>query len=256
MKNKKLLAGIFLAVNLLAVCAAVLLFSVSEDGRPFFAQNRNDADDSAAAAPADPGEIPVLNPALLSLLDGDNAAVRQNYYGRCYAEVTLRGNFSLTYFTPYLDIHFEPEGDSADGWRQAGDTDGFYDENPLVDSLSVTRIDLCEEIDPKGPSLLGTQDSMRQLIQTTQPITYELLCTVLEQTPELIHRDNVFYDASHVFDDPEARGSAEERAHRIGERVTGGEEVAVFVVDDVKIDVSFIRVEDETLAFYMVMEKK
>lgn len=256
MKNKKLLVGIFLAVNLLAVCTALLLFPVFEGGRAGFAQNRNDAADSAATAPADPGEIPVLNPALLSLLDGDNAAVRQNYFGRCHAQVTPRGNFALTYFTPYLAIRFAPEDDPATGWRQEGDTDGFYDENPLADGLSVIRIDLCEEIDPKGPSLLGTQDSIRQLIQTTEPITYELLCTVLEQTPELVHRDNVYYDASHVFDDPEARGSAEERAHRMGERVTGGEEEAVFLVDGVKIDVSFIRVEDETLAFYMVMEKK
>lgn len=257
MKKTKLLVGIFPAAILLAVCAALLLFFAFGGGRTALAQNRNDAPAGGSEGlPADQDPVPALNPALLSLLDSNNAVLRQSYFGHCYAEVTLRGNHELTYFAPYLAFRFAPEDDPAAGWRQEGDSDGFYEENPLADGLSIIRIDLCDEIDPQKPALLGQQDSLRQLVQTTEPITYDLLCTMLEQTPELSHRNNVYFDAPFVRGDPAARGAEEERVHRNDQRVSGGEDVAVFLVDDVKLTVSFIRVEEETLAFYITVEKE
>lgn len=253
MNKTKIFVGIFLAVNLLAVGTALLLFSGFEGGRTAFAPNRNNALSDSSGLSSDES-VPVLNRDLLSLLDSDNAAVRQTYFGRCYAELTPRGNFRLTYFTPYLSLHFAREKGSDSGWPE-GYSDGFYEENPLADGLLIRRIDLCEEIDPKEPSLLGRQLSLRQLIQTTGPITYDLLCEVLEQTPELSHIGYVYYDPGFIFDDPEARSAAEEGAFRGGQRITGGEDVAVFLVDDVEIKVSFIHVQEETLAFYIILQK-
>ena len=251
MKNKKMLVGIFLAVNLLAVCAALVLFAGFWDGPTAPAAGRNNA---VSGAESD-GSVPVLNPLLLSLLDSDNGTLRQTYFGRCYVEVTQRGNFRLTYFTPYLAVQYAPENDPSTGWRNEGDSDGYYDDNPLADGLLVRRIDISEEIDPKGPALLGQQYSLRQLIQTDKPITYDLLCEVLEQTPELEHKNNVYYDASYIFDDPEARSSEEQRIHQADQKVTGGHDVAVFKVDGVEITVYFIHPEEEYLAYYVKMVK-
>ena len=74
---------------------------------------------------------------------------------------------------------------------------------------------------------------------------------MLEQTPELKHRDNAYYDGIAVSEG----GSSAQQTGRIGERITGGEEEALFVVDGVKIRVSFINVEDEQVAFFMRLEK-
>lgn len=252
MKSTKILVGIFLAVNLLAVCAALLLSAGIGDGRTASAPGRNDA--VSGAAPD--GSVPVLNPALLSLPGSDNGTLRQTCSGRCYAEVTQHGNFRLTYFSPYLSVQFAPEDDPSTGWRNEGDSDGYYDDNPLADGLLVRRIDISEQIDPKGPALLGEQSGLRQLIQTDEPITYDLFCAVLGQTPELDHKNHVYYDAGYIFDDPEARSSDEQRIHQADQKVTGGHDVAVFKVDGVEITVYFIRPEEEYLAYYAIMEKK
>ena len=252
MKNTRMFVSIFLGVTLLAICAALLLFAVFGGGRPASAPGESDA--PAGGALSD-GSAPVLNPTMLSLIGSDNAAVRETYFGRCYAQVTLRENFRLSYFTPYLAVEFAPGDDLSAGWRQEGDSDGYYDDNPLADDLTVLQIELIEEIDPKAPALLGQQYSLRQLIQTNEPITYELLCEVLGQTPELDHKNNVYYDAGYVSGDPEARSSDEQRTHRSGERVTGGHDVAVFEVDGVKLTVIFICVEDQTLTYYAKLEK-
>lgn len=251
MKNTKMFVGIFLAVNLLAICAALLLFAGTGDGWTAFVPGR----DGAVSGDSPDGSIPVLNPALLSLLDSDNGTLRQTYFGRCYVEVTQRKNFRLTYFTPYLAVQFAPENDPSTGWRNEGDTDGYYDDNPLVDGLLIRRIDISEEIDPKEPALLGQQYSLRQLVQTDEPVTYDLLCEVLGQTPELSHKDNVYYDASYIFDDPVARSSEEQRIHQADQKVTGGHDVAVFEVDGVEITVYFIHPEEEYLAYYVKMVK-
>ena len=253
MKKTRQLAGIFLAAVLFAVCAALLLFIAFRAGRAVIALNRNDAlSDSPGAA--DDGVMPVLNPALLSLIGSDNAALQESYSGHCYAELTQRGAFRLTYFSPYLSVQFAPESGSGGGWPE-GYADGYYEENPLADDLRIRRIDLCEEIDPKVPALLGQQDSLRQLIQTDEPITYDLLCALLEQTPELSHKKNVFYDAGYITDDPAARSADGQRLHQADQRVNGGEEVAVFVADNVEITIGFIRAEEEYLAYYARMEK-
>lgn len=243
MKNTKMIVAAFLVLFVCAGCAALVLFFTLGTGPV-----QSAASDSASG-PEDPLAVPVLNRTLLDLLDGDNSVLRENYYGRCYAEVTQRGAARLTYLSPYLSIRFARQSDPFDGWLE-GNSEGFYDDNPFVDDLSIVQIDLCEEIDPKAPSL-ERHVSLRQLIQTNEPITYTMLCEVMEQTPELKHRDNAYYDGLTVS---EGISSAQQTG-RIGERITGGEEEAVFVVDGVKIRVSFINVEEEQIAFFARLEK-
>lgn len=242
-KNTKTIVGAFLALFLSAGCVALVLFFTLGTGPVQTA-----ASDSVFE-PEDPFSVPVLNRTLLALLDGDNSVLRDNFYGRCYAETTQRGTARLTYLSPYLSIQFKRLDEPEDVWLE-GNSEGFYDENPFVDELSIIQIDLCEEIDPKAPAL-ERHVSLRQLIQTNQPITYTMLCEVLEQTPELKHRDNAYYDGITVSEGI----SSAQKTNRIGERINGGEEEALFVVDGVKIRVSFINVEDEQIAFFARLEK-
>lgn len=245
MKNIKIVAGAVLALLFSAGCAALLLFFALGGGQSPGAPS----DSGPGAFSEDPFAVPVLNRSLLALLDSDNSTLRENYYGRCYARMTQRGTARLTYLAPYLSIQFAPSDDPLDVWLD-GNSEGFYEENPFVDELSIFQIDLCEEIDPKKPSL-ERNVSLRQLIQTDELITYALLCEVLEQTPELKHRDNAYYDAVAV-----SEGISEaQKNYRLGRKIAGGEEYAVFFVDGVKIRVSFINTKEEPVAFFVRMEK-
>lgn len=243
MKNIRMIAGAILTLFVCAGCVALALFFALGDGPA-----QSAASDSASG-PDDPFAVPVLNQSLLDLLDGDNAALRENFYGRCYAEMSQTGAARLTYLSPYLSIRFKGLNEPEDAWL-AGNSEGFYDENPFIDDLVIKQIDLCEEIDPKAPAL-ERHVSLRQLIQTNEPITYTMLCEVLGQAPELRHRDNAYYDGVTVTEGI----SGAQKNNRIGERITGGEEEALFVVDGVKIRVSFINVEDEQIAFFARLQK-
>lgn len=256
MKNTKTIVGAFLALFVCAGCTALLLFLTLEAGLNvgdilnLGGLNQSAPPDSGSGVSLeDPFSVPVLNRNLLSLVGGNNSALRETCFGRCYAEMTQRRTARITYLSPYLSVQFGPQEDPSDAWRE-GNAEGFYDENPFADRLSIIQVDLCEEIDPTEPSL-ERQISLRQLIQTNEPITYTVLCEVLEQTPELRHRDNAYYDGMAVSEGV----SSAKTTNRIGERITGGEEEAVFVVDGVKIRVCFINVEDEQIAFFARLQK-
>ena len=251
MKNIKMIVGAFLALFVCSGCAALLLFFTLEGGlRSESSLSQISLLDSGfSASSEDPSSEPELNRALLSLLGSDNSVLRETCSGRCYAEVTQRETGRLTYLSPYLSVQFKRQAGPFDGWLE-GNAEGFYDENPFVDGLRIVQIDLCEEIDPEAPSL-ERQISLRQLIQTNELITYTMLCEMLEQTPELKHLNNAYYDGVAVSEGI----SGAQKTGRIGERITGGEEVAVFLVDGVKIRVSFFNAEDEQIAFFARLEK-
>lgn len=237
MKNIKTIVAAFLELLVFAGCTALVLFFTLEGGP------------GAGLFGKDPFAGTGLNRDLLSLLGSDNSVLRESDYGRCYARMTQRGTARLTYFSPYLSVQFAPREDSQDVWLE-GDSEGFYDENPFADDLSIVQIDLCEEIDPQVPSI-EQQISLRQLINTSEPITYALLCEKLGQTPELKHRSNAYYDPVAVTEG----GSYAQKNYRIGQRITGGVEMAVFRVGDVKLQMSFIKAEDEYLAIFARVEK-
>lgn len=243
MKNIKTIVAAFVALFVCAGCAALALFFTLGIGPV------QPAAPDSASEPEDPFAVPVLNRSLLALLDGDNSVLRDNFYGRCYAEMTQRGAARLTYLSPYLSIRFKRLTEPEDAWLE-GNSEGFYDENPFIDDLVIKQIDLCEEIDPKSPAL-ERNISLRQLIQTNRPITYTMLCEVLEQTPELKHLDNAYYDRLAVSEGV----SSAQQTNRIGERITGGEDEAVFVVDGVKIRICFLNAEEEQIAFFARLEK-
>lgn len=263
MKKIELFAYAFLALTLLVGCTSPPLAQSHESGAASSTSGSSAVsmpgamtalpDSGSSLSPAETAETAVLNQELLSLLDSDNAGLRQNRSGRCYTEITLRGTVQLTYFSPYLAIQFAPEGNPSDAWREEGSS-GFYEENPLVDHLMVLQIDLCEEIDPRAPSV-GQQTSLQQLLPTEEPITYASLCEVFGQTPALSHTDDVYYDATSISGDPAARGADAEQDHTLGEKISGGTDQAVFSTDGVRITVQFIRVQEEYFAFHARIEK-
>lgn len=262
MKKIEMLAGAFLALALLAGCTFPPLAQSHESGAASSTSGSSAVsmpgamtalpDSGSSLSPAEPAETAVLNQELLSLLDGDNAALRQNRSGRCYAEITLRGTVQLTWFSPYLAVQFAPEGNPSDAWQEGG-AFGFYEENPFKDDLPILQLNLCEEIDPRAPSV-GQQTSLQQLLPTEEPITYASLCEVFGQTPALSHTDDV-YDAASISGDPTARGADAEQNHALGEKISGGTDQAAFSTDGVRITVQFIRVQEEYFAFHARIEK-
>lgn len=207
----------------------------------------------APSAPEPDAPALTLDEALLSLLGGDNAAVKQARGGSCYAEVTPRGYARVTYFSPYLSFQFAPAREGEETWL-AGGAEGSYEENPFADSLRVRELELCEEIEPDTPSLDG-QPSLRQLFRCEEPVTYELLCAALGQTPELRYIDLALYDGAFVSDDSGADADSG-RNHRVGDQIAGGQDRAEFKVDDLRLTVDFLRAEDGTLLAFHVMLRR
>lgn len=259
MNRRRILAGAFLALALLVGCASPPPVQSPESGGDASSANASlptvstpgvntalpDSDFSFSSVESAPEFT--LNESLLSLLNSDNATLRQIRDERCYAELTLRGTLRLTYFSPYFAVQFAPETNPSDGWVEGGSA-GFYEENPLADRLPIIEIDLCEVIDAQAPSI-ERQVSLQQLIQTDEPVTYASLCEALGQTPELSHTEDVYYDATYISGDFTASGADAEQNHISGEKISGGTDTAIFSVDGVKIAVRFIRVRGELLAF-------
>lgn len=200
-------------------------------------------------------ELPALtlDETLLSLLDGDNAAVDASRGGDCYAELTLQGAARITYFSPYLSAKFALAREGEAVWA-AGEQEGFCAQNPFAEGLRVHALELCDIIDPETPAIDG-QPSLRQLFCCEQPITYELLCAALQQTPELREIDLALYDGEFVAGGA-APGTDGRRDRRVGQNITGGQERAEFRAQGVRLTVDFIRTEEGLLAFHVILKKE
>lgn len=205
----------------------------------------------APSAPEPDAPALTLDEGLLALLGADNAAVRQSHDGACYAEITPQDRARITYFSPYLSLQFAPAKEGEETWR-AGAAEGSCEENPFADGLRVREIELCEEIEPGTPSLDG-QPSLRQLFRCEEQISYEFLCAALEQTPELRYINLALYDGDFVSDRSDA-GSG--RDHHVGDQIAGGQDRAEFRVDDLRLTVDFLRMEDGArIAFHVILRK-
>lgn len=207
---------------------------------------------AAASAPAGGSESAApapfaLNGELVALLEEDNAALKQMRQGSCYAEIPGRGTARVLYFEPFLDVQMIPPEEGAfAAWRE-GYGDGGYLENPFVDDLAVLELIVEDEIDPLAPAVLS-QDSLRQLFATDALITYPLLCDGLGQTPELTHSETVCYLAPRRENWP--MGSDP------GLEIAGGEWHADFSVDELRLTVGFIRVDDEYVAWRATLSEE
>lgn len=216
---------------------------------------------SASAAPAEsssaPGGQPAaesappapfeLNEALFTLLEGDNAALKQMRQGSCYAEITGRGTARAIYFEPFLDVQMIPpeEGNLA-AWRE-GYGEGNYLENPFVDDLPVLEVTVEDEIDPLAPAVYE-QESLRQLFETDSLITYAFLCEALGETPELTHSETVYYLAPRKENWPLGNDP--------GLAITGGEWRADFSADGLRLTVSFIQTDGEYVAWRATLSEE
>ncbi len=187
---------------------------------------------------AEPEAALTLDETLLALPAGTNADVGSLRAERCYAELTKQGTARISFFKPYLSVYFAPEAGDAALWRD-GMTSGFGDENPFVDELRVSRVELCDEIDT-AKSVVLSQDSLRQLFQCDETITYTLLCEALEQTPELKFTSEAYYDPAVLSDDPAVHPADAEEHHALGERIRHGAYWAVFKTGGAKLTVRFL----------------
>lgn len=132
MNRRRILAGAFLALALLVGCASPPPVQSPESGGDASSANASlptvstpgvntalpDSDFSFSSVESAPEFT--LNESLLSLLNSDNATLRQIRDERCYAELTLRGTLRLTYFSPILPSSLRRRQiHPTVGWKEA-----------------------------------------------------------------------------------------------------------------------------------------
>lgn len=239
-----------LGMLVLAACTQAVAPPVSTANLPSADSSSSEStptqNESSISLPQGGSTALTLDEALLALLSGDNAAIKQVREASCYARITGRGTACVSYFEPFLEVQLiPPETGPATVWRE-GYAEGICAGNPFTDELSVLEIALLDEIDPTTPAV-NEQDSLRQLFCTDAKITYSLLCEELQQTPELAHTDEVYYllpsqETLPLGNDP-------------GQPIMGGDWRAVFLAGDVQITVHFIQAGEKLVAYYAVLSK-
>lgn len=188
-----------------------------------------------------------LNDELFELLAGDNSLLKQMRQGSCYAEIPGRGTARVLYFEPFLDVQMLPSEEGTDTvWRE-GCGEGLQEENPFADDLPVIELTVMDKIDPLAPAVLE-QDSLRQMFKTDELITYQMLCERLNQTPELDHTEEVYYNEPIPENFPLDNDP--------GEKITGGDWKADFSTESVRLTVNFIQTDNELVAYRAVLSEK
>ena len=117
----------------------------------------------------------------------NNKILKQEYNGECIAQISGMGGAKLTYINTGIKILFEPFDGKV--WQQEEEI-SQYEENPFIDELIIYRIDLIAQYD--GDQIIS-QKSLKQLFDTEEIITYELINNKLPYAQTLEKYDNDLY---------------------------------------------------------------
>ncbi len=184
-------------------------------------------DTNTSSIPSSSTEEPqFLNVELLDSIDHPLSALGDGYGEDYYFHGVGSSTDALVYYNPYICFYIN---------AIISGMDGAYPD-PLTSEYAVIQsFALQSDYDPTANIITG-QKSLRRLFLTEEPITYELLCTKLGQTPKLEYSSDGGYNFIREYELPEWQPLASGTYH------------TVFVFNSYSIRVSFIETDSGHMA--------
>lgn len=157
--------------------------ALASSPQPFSAAGHTEENADDISEETENGENAFVNTQLLLLADGQiyelEALYGENYF---IHEVGLMTG-ALEYYNPYICIYFYP----SSYFNASGLPQNETEQNPFArEDLPITGIYLQAELDFEQGTIIN-QNSLKQLFNTEEQITYTLLAKQLGQSPALLH---------------------------------------------------------------------
>ena len=180
-----------------------------------------------------------VNYEVFDLVGGQNSQLLAYRDEACSAHNVGEVTEALTLYHPYLFVYYESQGMASYTVKNfVGASDLKYQKNPYVDDLQIKYLYLRADYDGLTHKVVS-QDSLKQLFETDDVLTYELISACLGERPPLQHSPESNYGI--IFDFQPMR-----KTELIP--IAGGCHETTYIFEGKKIWVSFIKEKNDYIA--------
>lgn len=195
--------------------------------------------DSAASSISNADANCTLNYEVFDLVGGLNSQLLAYRDEECLAQNVGTVTDALTLYHPYLLVYYESWGAEIYTNDFVFAPDLKYQKNPYVDDLQIKTLIFTADRDDSTHQVVS-QDSLKQLFETDDVLTYEIISACLGVSPswEYISEQNEY--SSSVDFDPITSGESLS--------TEGGSYIGTYIFEGKKIRVSFEKYKNEYIA--------